>query len=367
MAISQPATAPTNTPLPRAIIPKTMRAVVKPAARAGLEMRDVPVPRIGPRDVLIKVRANSICGTDLHILHWDPWAAARLKPPLIVGHELCGVIAAVGEEVTEIHVGDFIAAESHVTCGWCHYCRTGRGHICRNTQIIGVDRDGAFAEYVALPAINAWVVPSDMPPEIATLQENFGNAVHTAFSTDMAARKVLVTGCGPVGIMAIPVARAAGARSIYATDVSDYRLDLARKMGATLTLNPMKEDVVARILAETDGEGIDVLLEMSGAPQAIEQGFRALRFGGEAALLGLPREPMRFDLANDVIFKGARVIGVSGRKLWETWYQATGLQRSGSVDLMPLVTHRFPIERFQDAFAQMDSGQSGKVVMLWGE
>jgi len=344
-----------------------MRAVVKAAPGAGLHMREVPVPRVGAGGVLIKVRANSICGTDLHILHWDPWAAARIKPPLIVGHELCGTIAAVGEEVTQLKVGDFVAAESHVTCGWCHYCRTGRGHICQNTQIIGVDRDGAFAEYIALPAINAWPVPRTMPVEIATLQENFGNAVHTAFSTDMAARKVLVTGCGPVGIMAIPVARAAGARSIYATDVSDYRLELARRMGATLTLNPAKEDVVARIFEETDGEGVDVLLEMSGVPKAIEQGFAALRFGGEAALLGLPPEPMRFDLANAVIFKGARAQGIVGRKLWETWYQATGLQRSGSVDLMPLVTHRFPIERFHDAFAQMDSGQSGKVVLLWGE
>jgi threonine 3-dehydrogenase len=349
------------------MIPKTMRAVVKAKAGPGLEMRAVPVPRPGPTEVLIKVRANSICGTDLHILHWDPWAAERIHPPLIVGHELCGTLAALGEEVTQLQVGDFVAAESHVICGWCYYCRTGRGHICRNTQIIGVDRDGAFAEYVALPAINAWPVPKDMPPEIASLQENFGNAVHTAFATDLAARKVLVTGCGPVGIMAIPVARAAGARSIYATDVSDYRLELARTMGATLALNPLRDDVVGRILAETDGEGVDVLLEMSGAPQAIEQGFRALKFGGEAAMLGLPREPLRFDLANAIIFKGARVLGVSGRKLWETWYQATGLQRSGSVNLMPVVTHRFPIDRFAEAFAQMDSGQSGKVVMLWGE
>jgi threonine 3-dehydrogenase len=349
------------------MMPKRMRAVLKTRPGAGLEMGEVPVPEIGPEDVLIKVRANSICGTDLHILHWDPWAAGRLHLPMVIGHELCGVVAAVGEEVAHPRVGDFIAAESHLTCGHCYYCRTGRGHICQNTRILGVDRDGGFAEYVALPALNAWVLPPETLPEIATIQENFGNSVHTAFSTSMAARKVLVTGCGPVGIMAIPVARAAGARSVFATDVSEYRLALARRMGAALTLNPAKEDVVERILAETGGEGVDVLLEMSGAPSAIAQGFRSLRYGGEAALLGLPREPIRFDLANDVIFKGARVTGIVGRRLWETWYQATGLQRSGAVDLQPVVTHRFPIERFQEAFACMESGASGKVVLFWEE
>ena len=348
-------------------LPKTMKAVAKTGRHAGLEMIEVPVPRPGPREVLVKVRANSICGTDLHILHWDPWAEDRMQPPLIIGHELCGNVVALGEEVEDVALGTYIAAESHIVCGRCVFCRTGRGHICRNTRIIGVDRDGAFAEYIALPAENLFAVPADMPPEIATLQENFGNAVHTAFATNMAARKVLVTGCGPVGAMVIPVAKAAGARSVFATDVSDYRLDLARRMGATLTLNPLRDDVVARVLEETDGEGVDVLLEMSGAPQAIEAGFRALKFGGEAALLGLPREPMVFDLANDVIFKGATVTGIVGRKLWETWYQAAGLQRSGSVHLGEVVTHRFPIDRFADAFACMESGESGKVVMLWEE
>lgn len=343
----------------------TMRAVAKTRPEPGLELIDVPVPEPGPTDVLVQVQANSICGTDLHILHWDPWAADRLHTPLVIGHEFCGVVAAVGAEVAHPKVGDFVAAESHIICGRCYYCRTGRGHICQNTQILGVDRDGAFAEYVCIPAFNAWTLPESMPVEIGTIQENFGNAVHTAFATTMSARKVLITGCGPVGIMAIPVARAAGARAVYATDVSDYRLELAARVGAHRTLNPRREDVVAGLLEETGGEGVDVLLEMSGAPSAIEEGFRALRFGGEAALLGLPGKPIVFDLANDVIFKGATVHGIVGRRLWETWYQATGLQRAGAVDLAPVVTHRFPIERYADAFAAMESGDSGKVVLTW--
>jgi threonine 3-dehydrogenase len=317
--------------------------------------------------VRIRVRANSICGTDLHILRWDRWAAGRLRPPLIIGHELCGTVVEVGGEVRHPRPGDFVAAESHIICGNCYHCRTGRGHICQNTSILGVDRDGAFAEYVAIPAMNAWVLPRDMPPEVGSLQENFGNAVHAAFATSMSARKVLITGCGPVGLMAIPVARAAGARIVFATDVSDYRLELALRMGAHRALNPTRENVSETIRGETDGEGVDVLLEMSGAASAIGDGFRALRHGGEAALLGLPSEPIRFDLSNDVIFKGAKVTGIVGRKLWETWYQATGLQRSGAVDLLPVVTHRFPIDRFREAFAVMESGRSGKVAIFWGE
>lgn len=345
-------------------LPRKMRAVMKVRPGPGLELAEVDVPPIGPRDVLIQVRAASICGTDLHIYRWDPWAQSRIRPPLIIGHEFCGHVVAVGSEVHTVQEGDYVSVESHVVCGSCAYCRTGRGHLCPNTRIIGVDRDGAWAEYVAVPAENVWVNPPDVPPHIATLEENFGNAVHTAFAVDLRAKKVLVTGCGPVGLMAIAVARAIGARAIFATDISDYRLRLARTMGANETLNARREDVVARILELTEGEGVDAWLEMSGAPSAIEQGFQVLKPGGEVALLGLPPEPVRVDLNNWIIFKGATVRGIIGRRLWETWYQMRGLLRGGAVNLEALVTHQFPLERFEEALAVMASGESGKVVLL---
>lgn len=341
-----------------------MSAVVKIEPAPGLSMTTVDVPRIAPHEILVKVRAASICGTDLHIYRWDDWSQGRIRPPLIVGHELCGEVVERGSQVTDVEIGDFISAESHVTCGTCPQCRTGRGHLCQNTQIIGVDRDGCFAEYVAIPAGNAWLNPPDMDPEIACLQENFGNAVHTAFKTDLTAKKVLVTGCGPVGLMAIEVVRSAGPRAIYATDISPYRLDLARRLGADLALNPNHVDVVEAILEETEGEGVDVLLEMSGAPSAINEGFELLKDGGEVALLGLSPAPFKFDLNNNIIFKGATVYGVIGRQIWETWYQMRGLLKADAVDLRPIVTHLFPLEDFEHAFEAMASGETGKVVLF---
>lgn len=341
-----------------------MGAIVKPEASPGLELREVPIPEIGARDALVKVRAASICGTDLHIYNWDPWARNRLHPPLTVGHEACGEVVAVGRDVTEVSEGEYVSLESHITCGVCDMCRTGRGHLCRNTEILGVDRDGCFAQYVAIPAINAWPDPPHMLPEIASLQENFGNAVHTAFAADVRAKKVLVTGCGPVGLMTISVAQAIGARSICATDISTYRLELAREMGADLVFNAARDDLERRIMEATDGEGVDVLLEMSGAPSALQQGFQFLKPGGEAALLGLPGTPISFDFDNTVIFKGLTVYGVIGRRLWETWYQARGLLRSRAVDLSPIVTHRFSFDEYEKAFGLMASGACGKVVLF---
>lgn len=341
----------------------TMHAVVKTRPGPGLEFCTVPVPEIGPSDILVRTRAASICGTDLHIYNWDTWAAHRIRLPIIVGHELCGDVVDVGQNVSSVHIGDFISAESHIVCHVCDLCRTGNAHICRNVQIIGVDRDGAFAEFVAIPADNAWVNPPDMPAEIAALQENFGNAVHTGLATPVIARKVLVTGCGPVGLMTIEVARAAGARSIYASDISDYRLDLARRVGADLAVNPKTAGLPQAVLDATSGEGVDVLLEMSGAPSAIRDGFQLLKAGGHAVLLGLPPKPFEFDLANLIIMKGITVHGIAGRKLWETWYTMRGLLRGGAVDLAPIITHRFRLEEFEKAFATMASGNSGKVVM----
>lgn len=343
-----------------------MRAVVKVEPGPGLTLQELPLPEIGPRDVLVKVKAASICGTDLHIWRWDPWARGRLRPPLVIGHEFCGEVVAVGRDVpdTEVRLGDYVSAESHVVCGLCDMCRTGKGHLCRNTRILGVDRDGCFAEYVAIPAINAWPDPPEMPPEIASLQENFGNAVHTAFTVDVRAKKVLVTGCGPVGLMAIAVVKALGARAVYATDISAYRLELAQEMGADAVFHARETNVVEAVREATEGEEVDVLLEMSGAPSALREGLELLKPGGEAALLGLHGRPIEFDVDNLVVFKGITVHGVIGRRLWETWYQARGLLRSGAVDLSPVVTHRFPLEEYERAFELMASGECGKVILI---
>ncbi|HHC07707.1 MAG TPA: L-threonine 3-dehydrogenase [Actinobacteria bacterium] len=341
-----------------------MRALRKLGPGPGLELVEVPVPEVGPDDVLIEVRAASICGTDLHIEAWDPWAAEHVATPVTVGHELTGVVVARGENVAEPQVGSLVSAESHVVCHVCPWCRTCRGHLCPNAEILGVHRDGAFADYVVIPAENAWPDPPDMPLSVAALQENFGNAVHTVSVPRIAGRKVLVTGAGPVGLMAIATAKALGARSVYVTDLSDYRLELASKMGADLVLDPGRDDVEGVILAATGGEGVDVLLEMSGAPAAITTGFRVLKPGGEAALLGLTSGPIEFDLDDSVIFKGATVHGIVGRRLWETWLEMRGLIRSGAVDLAPVVTHRFALEDYAAAFDLMRSGRCGKVVLF---
>lgn len=343
-------------------IPDRMKAVIKPAREPGLALVDLPVPSIRPGEVLVRVRAASICGTDLHIYRWDEWAQGRIKPPLVVGHEITGEVAAVAPDVTSLKVGDFVSLESHVVCNECFYCRTGREHICENTQIIGVDRDGGFAEYIAIPAQNAWPNPSTLPLRIAVLEENFGNAVHTAMAQDVSAKYVLVTGCGPVGIMAIAVAKAAGARKVFATDISDYRLAMAARAGADLTLNVAEVDAIAAILEATCHEGVDVLLEMSGAPSAIDQGFELLKPGGEAALLGLTPGPFTFDLNRHIVFKGAIVRGIVGRRLWDTWYQIRGLIESGAVDLSGIVTHEFALEDFDEAYRVFMSGESGKIM-----
>jgi threonine 3-dehydrogenase len=341
-----------------------MRAIVKTAPVSGFEMIDVPRPEVGEDDVLIQVKATSICGTDLHIYEWNPWAQDHVNLPLTVGHELCGVVVEKGVNADGPDVGQLVSVESHVVCNRCSFCRTGKGHLCENTEILGVHRDGAYAEFVAVPAINAWVDPPEMPYSIASLQENFGNAVHTASVPLVAGRKVLVTGCGPVGVMAIAAARALGARSVYATDVSDYRLSMAWTMGADLTINPRKHDVFSAVMDATEGEGVDVLLEMSGAPSAIDEGFRSLKPGGEVALLGLTSADLSFNLDDHIIFKGASVHGIVGRKLWDTWYKMRGLLRSGAIDLAPLITHRFALDDFEKAFELMATGECGKVVMF---
>ncbi len=344
-------------------MPEKMKAVVKAEAAPGAQLMMVDVPEVGPGEVLVKVKATSICGTDVHIYRWDPWARSRIKPPMVFGHEFAGEIVELGPGVTTLKERDYVSAETHVVCGVCERCRMGQAHICQTVSIIGVDRPGSFAEYVSIPARNAWLNPPDMPAEVASIQEPFGNAVHTALSSDLAGKSVLVTGCGPIGLMAIGVARSSGASAVYGTEVVPYRLKLASRMGADLVLNPRETDVVSQIMTATDSQGIDVLLEMSGNPSALHEGFAVLRSGGYAALLGIPSGPMELDLANEIIFKGAKVYGVTGRHIWRTWYQTRALLSSGAVDVGPIITHRLPLEDFEQGLQLMSAGQCGKVVL----
>lgn len=327
-----------------------MKALAKIQAAPGLELIETEVPRPGPRDVLIRVTAASICGTDVHIYRWDTWSQHRIRPPLILGHEFAGEIVAVGEEVDGLEVGQPVSAEGHIVDHTCAACRAGQPHLCRNARVIGIDRPGAFAEYVCVPAENVWVNAPDVPPEIAALQDPFGNAVHAVYTFDLAGRSVLVSGCGPIGLMAIPVARVAGARIIIATDLNEQRLALARRMGADVTLNPQQEEVVARVQELTGGDGVDVVLEMSGAPSAIRAALEALRPGGQVAALGLTGDAITLDWNELVVIKGATVQGIYGRRIWDTWHRMRALLQTGAVDLSPLITHRLPLEAYEQAF-----------------
>ena len=342
----------------------TMLAVVKPEAAPGAEIREVKVPSYGRTDVLVKVKTASICGTDLHIYEWDRWAQGRIHPPLIPGHEFCGEVVAFGDEVTSVKEGDFVSAEMHVACGKCLLCRTGEAHICQNVKIIGVDADGAFAEYVVIPESNIWKLDPAIPEEYASILDPLGNAVHTALSFDLVGEDVLITGAGPIGIMAAAICAHVGARNVVVTDVNEYRLGLAKKLGATRTVNVATEklDEVMKTIGMT--EGFDVGLEMSGNGAAFKTMFKAMNHGGRVALLGIPSGELAVDW-NQVIFKGLVLKGVYGREMFETWYKMTAMLQSG-LDISPAVTHRYPISDFKAAFEVMRTGQSGKVVLDWG-
>ncbi|OFX33905.1 MAG: L-threonine 3-dehydrogenase [Armatimonadetes bacterium RBG_16_67_12] len=343
-------------------IPRRMRALVKTAPARGLEIVDVPVPSPGRADVLVRVSAGGICGTDLHIYGWDPWARSRIRPPRTIGHEFCGTVVAVGADVVDVAVGDRIAGECHIACGWCGRCRHGQAHICDRLEIVGVDRDGAFADYVVLPATNAWKLDPAIPLDIAAIMDPLGNAVHTALATDLTTMTVAISGCGPIGLMAIPVCRMAGAALVVASDVRPNRLALARRMGADVVLDAGREDVVERIRGLTEGQGVDAVLEMSGHPSGIRDALRAVRSGGWVGLLGLPAAPVGLDLTNSIIFKAVRVEGIFGRRMWQTWEQMTILLKRG-LDVSPVITHRLPLERFEEAFALLESGEAGKVIL----
>ncbi len=327
-----------------------------------MEMREMPVPEIGATDVLVAVETASVCGTDLHIYHWDEWAQARIKPPYIPGHEFCGTVAAVGERVQGFAVGDFVSAEMHVACGHCLQCRSGQAHVCQFVKILGVDADGAFADYVKIPATNLWKLDPAIPRDFGSLFDPFGNAVHTVLSGAIAGQTVAVTGCGPIGLFAIAVAKACGASKVFAIEPNAQRRELARTMGAQVLLDSAG-DVEGEVMAQTGGNGVDVLLEMSGHPAAIRQGFRILRMGGRASLLGIPAKPVELDLANALIFKGATVHGINGRKMYETWFQAEALMRESGMDLSPVITHRLPLAQFDEAMKLLESGEASKILL----
>ena len=346
-----------------------MRALVKERPGKGLTLKDVPAPRPGPRDVLIRVRRVGLCGTDAHIHAWNPWAAGRLKPPVIIGHEFAGVIEKVGSEVSveTLRPGTIVTAEGHIACGTCVQCRTGSAHICRNVRIIGVDVDGAFADYIAMPAANVWTIDPEISLDVAAIHDPLGNAFHTVMSADVRGRSVLVTGCGPIGLFCIGIARASGASRIFASEVQPARLELARMMGATHVINPTSEDLGDLVRSATDGLGPDVVLEMSGHPVAIRDGLRLVRDGGEVCLLGLPEAEVPLDLSRDVIFKGITVRGIIGRRMFETWYAMRAYLRAGLVDPTPVITHRFGIGDFEKAMQAIHAGAGKVILSLDGE
>jgi len=347
---------------------ETMRALVKERPGKGLVLKQVPAPRPGPHDVLIRVKRVGLCGTDAHIYSWNSWAAGRLKPPVTIGHEFAGVIERVGSDVASSHrPGDVVTAEGHLACGVCIQCRTGNSHICRNVRIIGVDIDGAFADYIAMPAANVWRIDPEISLDVAAIHDPLGNAFHTVMSADVRGRSVLVTGAGPIGLFCIGIARASGASRIFASEIQPARLELARMMGATQAIDPSKDDLDKIIRAQTDGLGVDVVLEMSGHPKAIRDGMRAVRDGGEVCLLGLPEGEVPLDLSRDVIFKGVTVRGIIGRRMFETWYAMRSYLRAGLLDPTPVITHRFVIGDFEKAMDAIHSGAGKVILSLDGE
>ncbi|MDN2656554.1 L-threonine 3-dehydrogenase [Cobetia sp. 14N.309.X.WAT.E.A4] len=341
-----------------------MKALAKLKPEPGIWMTETAVPEIGHNDVLIKIRKTAICGTDMHIYQWDEWSQATVPVPMVTGHEYAGEIVALGSEVRGYEIGDRVSGEGHITCGHCRNCRAGRRHLCRNTEGVGVNRPGAFAEYLALPAYNLFKLPDEISDDLAAIFDPFGNAVHTALAFDVVGEDVLITGAGPIGIMAAAVIRHIGARHVVITDVNDYRLALAERMGATRTVNVSRESL-REVMAELDmHEGFDVVLEMSGVPSAVSQMLDVINHGGKIAMLGIPPGEMAIDWTK-VIFKGLTIKGIYGREMFETWYKMASLIQSG-LDLSPIITHRFPVDDFQQGFEIMGSGQSGKVVLDWG-
>lgn len=340
-----------------------MLALVKADAGPGLRLEEVPQPAIGINDVLIRVHKTGICGTDLHIESWDPWAAKTIKPPQIIGHEFVGTIVEIGSNVTAFHPGDLVSGEGHVTCGRCRHCMAGQRHLCANTLGLGVNRDGAFAEYVALPMTNIWHHWPGIDEEVAAIFDPFGNAVHTALTFEVLGEDVLISGAGPIGLMAIPVVQHAGARYIVVSEPNAFRRDLAERMGATLVVDPRERDLADAQRELGMVEGFDVCLEMSGNAGALRAAIDNMAHGGRIAQLGIPTGEITLDV-NKIVFNQLTLRGIYGRQMYESWYQMSVLVNSG-VDIRPVITHRFPFREFEAAFAAARSGDSGKVIMSW--
>ncbi|MBK9467555.1 MAG: L-threonine 3-dehydrogenase [Gammaproteobacteria bacterium] len=340
-----------------------MKALAKLKAEPGIWMTDVPEPAVGHNDVKIRIRKTAICGTDTHIFRWDKWSQDTIRVPMVIGHEYVGEIVEIGKEVSGFSIGDRVTGEGHITCGYCRNCRAGRRHLCRNTIGVGVNRPGAFAEYLVIPAFNAFKLSEEISDDLAAIFDPFGNAVHTALSFDLVAEDVLITGAGPIGIMAVAVARHCGARHVVITDVNEYRLALARRMGATLAVNVAERSLESVMQELGMTEGFDVGLEMSGVPSAFAAMLDAMNHGGRVAVLGIPPPDMRVDWTK-IVFKGLTVKGIYGREMFETWYRMAGLIHSG-LDLEPVITHRLPLADFQAGFEIMASGRSGKIILDW--
>ena len=313
--------------------------------------------------MLVKVKVASICGTDLHIYEWDRWAQSRIHPPLIPGHEFCGEVVAFGDEVTSVKEGDFVSAEMHVACGKCLQCRTGEAHICQNVKIIGVDADGAFAEYVVIPESNIWKLDPAIPHEYASILDPLGNAVHSVLAGDIVAKTVAITGCGPIGLFSIAVARAAGAAQVFAIEVNEHRRRIAQKMKADVTIDPSTEDVRAIVAERTGGLGADVVLEMAGHPDAIRIAFDVVRRGGRISLLGLTNKPVSLNFSEDIIFKGLTIQGINGRRMYQTWYQMTALLKAGKLDLHPVITDRIAMKDFSKGMERLKTGEASKILI----
>jgi threonine 3-dehydrogenase len=340
-----------------------MRALAKERPGPGVELVERPVPQPGPGEVLLHMEAASICGTDIHLFHWDPWAAEILKPPIVLGHELAGRVAALGAGVTRVREGDLVGVESHIVDWTCAQCRAGQMHLCRNLRVFGAHVDGGFAEYVVVPEANA-IESNGLDPAVVALQEPMGNAVHAAFVEPIEGRSVAVTGCGPIGLLSVAIAKASGATWVVATDVEPYRLEIARTMGADLALDARDPETVARIEEATGGDGVDVVLEMSGSQPALAQALEFVTRGGRISLLGIFASPVELHLSDLVIQKGLRLHGVYGRKIYETWERTQSLLRSGAVDPTPLITHRYDLAEWEQAFTLVASRHAGKVVLL---
>ena len=340
-----------------------MKALVKKEAAPGIWLEELPQPQIGPNDVLIQIAKTAICGTDMHIFNWDEWARKTIPVPMAVGHEYCGRVVEIGSEVRGLRVGDRVSGEGHITCGHCRNCRAGRRHLCRNAIGVGVNRPGAFAEYLAIPADNAFKLPDSISDDIAAILDPFGNATHTALAFNMVGEDVLITGAGPIGIMAVAIARFVGARHVVITDVNDFRLDLAKQMGATRAVNVQRETIDQTMSTLGMQEGFDVGLEMSGHITAFRDLLRTMHHGGSVALLGIPPQEAAIDWTQ-VIFKGLTLKGIYGREMFETWYKMASLLQSG-LSLQPLITHHLPVQDYREAFAIMGSGRAGKVILDW--